>query len=315
MSLKKTDIKNSWQYLAKSFPNWFGPTALTLGIIFGICIGIPTGADIYQHWQNIESKNRAQTGINLLQTAATIIGGTAIFWNIVLSRRQLAASQEQNLTERFSVAVEQLGHEQTAVRIGGIYSLERIAQDSPRDHWSIMEVLAALVRDRRGLTDEGHTKPPLTYEKDIQAAILVIGRRNNSLDPESHSESHSLYLSYSDLNNLAAFKSDLSNIRFVGSNLQNANFYLSQLREASFWKASLINAKFQKANLSQAILQKANLQGADFRDCILKNADLKDANLKEVKGLTVQQITSAQNWQSATYDDELMVQLGLTSNG
>ncbi len=33
------------------------------------------------------------------------------------------------------------------VRLGGIYALERIARDSPKDHWTIMEVLTAYVRE------------------------------------------------------------------------------------------------------------------------------------------------------------------------
>jgi hypothetical protein len=32
------------------------------------------------------------------------------------------------------------------VRLGAIYALERIAYDSPRDHWPIIEVLTAYVR-------------------------------------------------------------------------------------------------------------------------------------------------------------------------
>ncbi|MEL7313753.1 MAG: pentapeptide repeat-containing protein [Cyanobacteria bacterium J06559_3] len=50
----------------------------------------------------------------------------------MLSRKQLAAAQEQSITDRFSKAVEQLGYENSSVRIGGIHALERIAQDSLR---------------------------------------------------------------------------------------------------------------------------------------------------------------------------------------
>jgi hypothetical protein len=33
------------------------------------------------------------------------------------------------------------------VRLGGIYALERIARDSPTDHWTIIEVLSTYVRE------------------------------------------------------------------------------------------------------------------------------------------------------------------------
>jgi hypothetical protein len=51
------------------------------------------------------------------------------------------------LTERFTRAVEQLGNKESlTIRLGGIYALERIAQDSERDHWTVMEVLCSFVR-------------------------------------------------------------------------------------------------------------------------------------------------------------------------
>lgn len=308
MDNKKTRTTKILKSIDRSFAKWIGPFGFMLGLIFAITIGIPTSIDVYQNWQNLEPTDRSQAGITLIQTIATIVGGIAIFWNIVLSRRQLAASQEQNITERFSVAVEQLGHGQTAVRIGGIYSLERIAQDSPRDHWSIMEVLAAFIRDRRALptdTTVAQTKP--ASDKDIEAAIVVIGRRDHSLDPEGLS----LYLSYSDLRGISFFKEDHSNTRFVGSDLREANFYLSNLQNTRFWKAQLTNAKFHKANLSQASLEEADLRDVDFRETILKGANLRGANLKGATGLTLAQLSSARNWQTALFDKPLMEQLGL----
>ena len=305
--MKSRKIKTIDQRVAK----WIGPIGFMLGMIFAITIGIPTGIDIYENWKNLDPKDRSQAGISLIQTVATIVGGIAIFWNIILSRQQLVSSQEQNITERFSIAVEQLGHEQTAVRIGGIYSLERIAKDSPRDHWSIMEVLAAFVRDQRSLgADKKIAETPLSYDKDIEAAIMVIGRRNTHLDPDGFS----LYLSYSDLRGISFFKDDHSNVRFVGADLRDAYFLLSNLENTRFWKATLTNAKFNKSNLSGARLEEADLQDADFTDCLLQGADLRGANLKGASGLTIEQIKAARNWQEATFDDELMIQLGLKAD-
>src|SRR3954471_6413642 len=39
-----------------------------------------------------------------------------------------------------------LGSDKLAARLGGIYALERIARESKRDHWPIMETLTAYVR-------------------------------------------------------------------------------------------------------------------------------------------------------------------------
>jgi hypothetical protein len=48
--------------------------------------------------------------------------------------------------ERFVQAVDQLGSEKLAVRIGGIHALARVARNSDPDRGAIMELLAAFVR-------------------------------------------------------------------------------------------------------------------------------------------------------------------------
>ncbi len=92
------------------------------------------------------------------------------------------------MTDRYTKAIEQLGSEKLDVRIGGIYALERVARDSARDHPTVMEVLAAFIRehsreqwpppDPGGREQEGWTRP------DIQAAVTMIGRRDAKRDME-----------------------------------------------------------------------------------------------------------------------------------
>lgn len=74
-----------------------------------------------------------------------------------VSDRQL--TEDKNVTDRFSKAVEMLADkEKLEVRLGGIYSLERIARDSKADHAVVMEVLTAFVR-ARGAPEEERRKP------------------------------------------------------------------------------------------------------------------------------------------------------------
>ena len=47
------------------------------------------------------------------------------------------------MADRCTKAIEQLGPGELEVRLGGIYAPERIACDSPRDHPTVLEVLAA----------------------------------------------------------------------------------------------------------------------------------------------------------------------------
>jgi hypothetical protein len=63
----------------------------------------------------------------------------------------LDIASEGQITDRYTKAIEQLGAVDQAgknkleVRLGGIYALERIAKESEKDHWPIMEVLTAYV--------------------------------------------------------------------------------------------------------------------------------------------------------------------------
>jgi hypothetical protein len=88
-------------------------------------------------------------------TIAQVLGGILVAIGVVVTWRRVAAverqvdvAREQQITERFTHGIEQLGSEKLEVRLGGIYALERIAQDSKKDLWTIMEVLTAFVRER-----------------------------------------------------------------------------------------------------------------------------------------------------------------------
>jgi hypothetical protein len=72
---------------------------------------------------------------------------------------QTEADLQQRITETFSNAIEQLGSDKLEVRLGGIYALERISQESPQDHWTVMENLTAFVRERTRPEAERLAKP------------------------------------------------------------------------------------------------------------------------------------------------------------
>ncbi len=99
------------------------------------------------------------------------------------NRKREELTQEANLTDRFAKAVEQLASEHLEVRLGGIFSLGRLAKDSPRDHATIMELLTAYVRERaprqdgEGQDQQDDGRVAIRPATDIQAILTVIGRR------------------------------------------------------------------------------------------------------------------------------------------
>ena len=60
--------------------------------------------------------------------------------------RTYKLNESQQVTDTYTKAVEQLGHDKAPVRLGAMYSLERLAQDNPPRRQTIVEVLCAYLR-------------------------------------------------------------------------------------------------------------------------------------------------------------------------
>ena len=59
---------------------------------------------------------------------------------------------ERRITELYTKAVEQLGSDKAPVRLGGLYALERLAQDNPAQRQTIVNVICAYLRMPFALT-------------------------------------------------------------------------------------------------------------------------------------------------------------------
>ena len=208
-----------------------------------------------------------------------LLAGT-IPWdnNIINCINQTQPTPQEIVSERFSKAIEQLGNEKIETRFAAIYALERIAKDSPKDHWTIMEILAAFIRENapvnREYEDESLQSSKLPT--DIQTALTVIGRRDSHKDPVNQK----LDLRNTDLCNADLTEANLSRAIFVGANLQWVNFTRVNLSEADLSVTCLCGSILYEANLQKAILPEANLQGAVLRKANLSQAILYDANLE-----------------------------------
>jgi hypothetical protein len=165
---------------------------------------------------------------------------------------QLDRSDQGQIIERFSRVIDQLGHSELAVRLGGIYALERIANDAPEDRETITEVLAAFVRSRspwpsrlegQPLPDDPIERVPLLKDRtpDVQAALTILTRRPGQAKPHRRLDLHA----------------------------------------ADLRKAMLDAAQLQGANLKGTNLQGANLKGANLQGADLTDAQLHDAHYNE----------------------------------
>jgi hypothetical protein len=215
--------------------------------------------------RSIESGNNyAKLVDDYRKTLVQIIGGAFLLYGLYLtqrrtkatektlrvSQRTLEVTRETQVTDRFTKAITQLGatdsqgKKQLEIRFGGIYALERIARDSPDDHWPVMEILTAYVResapwrepgtkDSRPAVSDETGLPDRLLDKDIQAIMTVIGRRKK--------------------------EQDKGGLDLTAVDLRLADLVRAHLEGADLWGAHL-----EGAYLEGAHLKRANLKGADF---------------------------------------------------
>jgi len=220
--------------------------------------------------ENLRRRRWDWTAIGAIVTGLTAIGAL-IFTGLSLraTQDQIMISEQGQLTDRFSKAVEQLGSKDGIdVRLGGIYALERLARDSARDHPAIMEVLSAFVRQHAPITMCTNEYPPAT---DIQAALTVVGRRDAARDAGSI-----------DLRSSCLAKANLSGVNLSRANLAGAYLTDAQLSNIDFTGTRLIGAKLGGADLTGAHLGGANLTGAYVSGADLAGANLSGADLTGV---------------------------------
>jgi hypothetical protein len=225
-----------------------------------------------------------------LTAAAIGVGGTVIvglagFWANVrntnkttaLALRTVELTEQGQVTDRYSKAIEQLSSDKLDVRVGGIYALERITRDSPRDHPTIMEVLAAFIRDHSREqwppAEYGAEPPERATRPDVQAAATVIGRRTIQHD------SQRINLADADLIGAHLARANLTGASLYRANLTGANLYRADLTGADLTGADLTGTRLNSANLFDGNLTGAYLTGADLTGTFLAGAYLTGAYL------------------------------------
>jgi hypothetical protein len=230
--------------------------------------------------ERIELENSARV------TIAQILGGTVLLTGLYFTWQNLRVSEEGQITERFTRAIGQLGDDKLQIRLGGIYALERIARDSPRDlRTPIIVILAAYVRERDPWPEVGKTpevgnvpfhkwpegnvmyscvRPAGSavqnlYERapDIQAIMTIIGRRSKQEEDQ---------------------RFDLSSTDLRGADLNFANLSYLDL---------------SRSNLEGACLESASLEFTDLTGANLRFAMLGNLDLSKVTGVSPAQLKEA----------------------
>lgn len=243
------------------------------------------------------------SGWSRLAAIATALTAVAALWfsakSLGSTEKQYALSEQGQVTDRFTKAVEQLGSDKMDIRLGGIYSLERLARDSPPDQGVVFEVLGAYTRTHSAADPACSQRVPV----DIQAVLTVVQRREATATPNrlgnlDEQAIRKLEMEYfqsridlsgaclrqatlvdAPMESAALTRTNLSYALLIGSNLSTAYCNQAVLEGADLETTNLSYADLESASLVDANLRSANLSGADLRGANLTGAVLRDTDL------------------------------------
>ena len=179
------------------------------------------------------------------------------------------------------------------VRIGAIYALERIAQDSDRDHVQIMEILCTYIRQN----SPARSAIPVDVEVDgfsvkswlpeipipridIQTALYVLGRRNEGQIKIERELDYRFDLTSTNLQRANFQGLNFAAADFTDSYLDASSLEGAEFSDAIFKHASMIKCQFSEAKLAGASFFAADLQYAKHPRFLLEAKTLMGAILR-----------------------------------
>jgi Pentapeptide repeats (8 copies) len=307
---------------------------LTLGLLFGCIVILPrylAASDLDQAkvtpTEFAKARNDVRTTLLQGFGGMVLLLGAYLTWrqtqiSRAANREELRLSREGQLTDRFTHAVEQLGSGDVAVRVGGIYALGRIAEESVTDRAAIADILAAYVRKHAPWPPDPDSPFPADWPldqlphlsvraPDIQAILTVLGRRTPS--PPHPAAWITLDLTRTDLRRAALNGANLQRARLRGASLAKAWLFKADLRGADLRQADLRGAALREAiadlttwwpdeqfdPTAAGVYVHPNLENADLRSGYLRGDDLTGISLRGARANAFTEWPDGFDWRQA----------------
>jgi Pentapeptide repeats (8 copies) len=151
------------------------------------------------------------------------------------------------------------------MRLGGIYTLERIARESLIEHWPVMETLTAFVRERAPEKRE----PVSTEDTDLDDLPVFSTDESLYEDGSNYGPLGPIPKPGTDI---AAALSVVKRRSRRAQTWERANGLQIDLRGSDLRGTDLSGINLESADLRKASLEQANLEGANLRGALLEGA-------------------------------------------
>ena len=296
----KESLRRCLRFLGK---NW-----RKLGVAFVVLAVLALGLLVWPVpglWGHLQEPGEAYYALrpSLVTAAAALFAAGFLFWRNITADKQLENAQLSLQEERYKKGVELLAHEVQVIRIGGLYVLHQLAEDSPKK-WAlpVMELMCLFVRMPPPGKDGAEGSGERQLRRDVEEAVQLLGIRNSARREEEKREHekakkeergksprrgkspgrgkldfHGADLAWGSWEGV-----DLEGAYFRDATLTGARFSKSKLVGANFSRAKLKSARFDETKLTKANFYKAWLWMAHFERANITEAILKSANLSEV---------------------------------
>lgn len=270
--------------------------------------------------EEIDKKEKWKAENEFRKTLLQVFGGLVVIVGLYFAYQEIRnfhISQENmkagQIASRFSQAIELLSKkEDTTSIIGGIYALEQIAKESPKNYLgTVIEVLSTFVRNVKVISkpkdfetwktqyapnDRGvqrlykEIKSGIIFSMDdVKRWLKEQDDKNEELNklfekfyiikPETQIAMTVLGRIRTHENN--KYWENLPRVNLVGAKLREAKLTFANLTNADLPRADLSYADLSEADLSEANLTEANLLEAQLTGANLHKANLNEARLEE----------------------------------
>ncbi len=128
-----------------------------MGTLVVLAVAVAAAVVSWSVLRHLYGGQGAQVQLDVIRTAGTLVIGTGGAVALLLTARRQRYTEltlvhtdrdatERRITELYTKAADQLGSEKAPVRLAGLHALERLAQNTPEQRQTIVDVICAYLR-------------------------------------------------------------------------------------------------------------------------------------------------------------------------
>ncbi len=193
--------------------------------------------------------------------------------NLLLAQNSLTATQEKDRLarsdERFSKAVDMVASSSEAIRVGGLYSLEKLTQEDPETYYTtVIDIVTLFIRNRMSEMQDSITDYVNSFSEDeipkqrrlpvdVHAALNVISRRDwiEKINPSFEN----IHQDTIDLSHLDFSCFILDSIIFNNTNISNSHFKFCSMNNTVLNNISANNSVFSNINSYKIVITNSEI--------------------------------------------------------